>query len=154
MTVDLQQVRSFDASRWQEYELKHQVFGPFSIPMPIRYRTKFENLERLRYYTRNPEAIPEVEDRLFGLKRDMMLHFLANDIEGTWSKSTAYVLASPTTTYEISAPNFRTDPYDGKPELGQVTVIEARGNEKRSLSDTARPTKPSSTSTTVKARRA
>ncbi len=134
VTVDLQSVRSFDSLRWQEYELKHQVLGPFSIPMPVRYRTKFENLERLRYYTRNPEAIPEVEDRLFGLKRDMLLHFLANDIKGTLANVPAYVLTSPKTRFEISALYSRTDQYDGRPELSQVTVIETRGAEKRSMS--------------------
>jgi lipopolysaccharide export LptBFGC system permease protein LptF len=134
VTVDLQGVRSFDASRRQYYELEHQILGPFDIPMPIKHRTKFENLRRLIYYTDHPEAIPELEDRLFGLKRELMTCFLSQDLEEHLTGGHEYELQGPQVHYRISASQYRTDEYDGRPSLQDVTVMETRGSDKRMLS--------------------
>jgi len=134
VTVDLQGVRSFDASRRQYYELTHQILGPFHIPIPIKQKTKFENLGKLAHYTEHPEAIPEVEDRLFGLKRAAMTYFLAMDLENHLKEGRTYELQGPQVHYEISASQYRTDDYDGRPSLQDVTVTETRGAEKRALS--------------------
>ncbi len=132
--VDLQGVRSFDAVRRQYYELEHQPLGPFDIPIPIKHKTKFEDLERLLYYTRHPEEIPEVEDRLFGLKREMMTFFLALDIEEHLSQRRPFYLRGPGIEYEISAQAYRMDEADGRPSLQQITVIETNGPDKRMYS--------------------
>jgi lipopolysaccharide export LptBFGC system permease protein LptF len=133
ITVDLQGVRSFDASRRQYYELKHQILGPFDIPIPIRHKTKFENLERLLHYTKHPEDIPEIQDRLFGLKRELMTCFLAQDLEDHLTGGQEYELQGPQVSYRISALQYRTDEYDGRPSLQDVTVVETRGSEKRMI---------------------
>ncbi len=81
VTVDMQGVRNFDATRRQYYELKHQILGPIDIPLPLKRKIKFENLDTLREFSKQPEIIPEIQDRLHGMRREMMVFFLNKTIE-------------------------------------------------------------------------
>jgi len=133
VTVDLQDIRSFDASRRQYYELRHQILGPFEIPHGMRYRTKFENLWTLLEFRRRPELIPEIDDRLHNMKREMMGLFLADDIEAVFSAGEPYILRSDLVRYEITTERYQIDEHNGRPTLANVTVIEQKGDRVRRL---------------------
>ncbi|HVP09813.1 MAG TPA: LptF/LptG family permease [Phycisphaerae bacterium] len=131
VTVDLQGVRSFDASRKQYYELAHQVLGPFQIPLPIRRKLKFETLGTLLAYRQKPDLDPEVADLLSNVRREMMAHCLYGDVvrqldPDQGGDGTCH-LASGNVGYAISAEQFAVDPEDGKPSLRDVRVIEKGG---------------------------
>jgi lipopolysaccharide export LptBFGC system permease protein LptF len=131
VTVDLQGVRSFDSQRKQYYELAHQVLGPFQIPLSPRRRMKFETVGTLLGYRGKPELIPDVADKLNGVKREMMAHCLYQDVvrqldPGQGGTGT-YRLAGGGMEYEITAEQFAVDPEDGKPSLRGVRVVEKGG---------------------------
>lgn len=135
VTVDLQGVRSFDAARWQYYELEHQILGPFDFPLPVRQKTKFETRGKILHYRQHPEKIPEIDDRLWGMKREMMTAFLAADVESALGAGRRYVLAGPDCTYEIEADEYQIDAYDGRPCLrGKLRVTERCAAEQRQYS--------------------
>ncbi|MFH1419324.1 MAG: LptF/LptG family permease [Planctomycetota bacterium] len=128
VTVDLQGVRNFDVSRRQYYEMEHQVLGPFEIPMPIRRKTKFENLNTLLEYARKPETIPDIEGRLHGLEREMMTFFAQTDAQESFDPDLGgdgtYRLVDKDVKYDISAEGFNVDPDNGRIALRNVRVVE------------------------------
>ncbi len=129
VTVDLQGVRSFDALRRQYYELEHQVLGPFQIPLPMRRKIKFETLGTLLDYRRAPALDPEVSDLLNGLRREMMCHFLYQDVvrnlDPDLGGNGTYHLNAEGAKYVISAEQFAVDPEDGRPTLRNVRILES-----------------------------
>ncbi len=142
VTVDLQGVRNFDVSRRQYYEMEHQVLGPFEIPMPIRRKTKFEDLNTLLGYMNHPETIPEIEDRLRGLKREMMTHFTQQDALASFDPDLGgdgtYRLVGNDVRYDITAESFNVDPDNGRISLRNVQVVETAEPHGRFLTaDTA-----------------
>ncbi|MBN2560609.1 MAG: LptF/LptG family permease [Phycisphaerae bacterium] len=128
VTVDLQGVHSFDASRRQYYQFKHQVLGPFEIPTPVKRKIKFENLATLRDYLDHPEHIPAVADRLIGLRREMMSHFMYLDVLASLDPDKGgdgkFLLKGDGFRFDISAGRFAEDPDDGRPLLREVKVVE------------------------------
>ncbi len=130
--VGLEDVRTFDAQRRQYYQLKNQTIGPIEIPFPINRRTKFENLNRLIEFTRDPMLIPEIEDRMHGLKRQALIHLLKEDIQAHLDTSRGgpgvYLLAGDGVQYEITVGGGNSDPDDGRTFLRNVRIIE-RGKQ-------------------------
>jgi len=124
VTVDLQGVRTFDASRRQYYDLAHQILGPFDVPMPMRRKTKFENLERLVHFARHPEESPEIQDRLFAIRRELMSYYLQQEAIDRLAKDGVLKLAGNGVRYQISARQYAVDPDDGRTTLRDVTVKE------------------------------
>lgn len=124
VTVDLQGVRTFDASRRQYYDLAHQVLGPFDVPMAMRRKTKFENLARLVHFQRHPEDSPEIEDRLFGIRRELMSYYLQQEAIDRLSKDGVFKLKGKGIHYDISARQYAVDPDDGRTTLRDVRVVE------------------------------
>jgi hypothetical protein len=124
VTVDLQGVRTFDASRRQYYDLAHQVLGPFDVPMPMRRKTKFENLTKLIHFQRHPETSPEIEDRLFSVHRDLMGYYLQQESVDRLVKDGVFRLSGPGVRYEISAEHYAVDPDDGRTTMRDVKVVE------------------------------
>ena len=124
VTVDLQGVRTFDASRRQYYDLSHQVLGPFDVPMPMRRKTKFENLSRLIHYQRHPAESPEIEDRLFGIRRELMSFYVQQEAIDRLDKDRVIRWSGPGVLYEISAQAYAVGPDDGRTTLRDVRVVE------------------------------
>lgn len=134
ITVDLQGVRTFDATRRQYYELRHQILGPIEIALPIKRKTKFEDLLTLMKFVDNPAVIPEVQDRLWGLAREMMTLFLAQDIDAALSAGKPFVLVGSeksNVSMELTAETWRINPDDGRPEVKKVKLIEQAGKDRR-----------------------
>jgi lipopolysaccharide export LptBFGC system permease protein LptF len=132
ITADLQGVRSFDTSRRQYYELKHQILGPFEFPMGVRQRPKFETLSGLLHYRRRPQDIPEVDARLLALRPEMMACFLAADVEEQLTNGRSYALQGPNVQYELQCDSFLVDEWDGRPCLkGNLRAVETRAGEQR-----------------------
>jgi lipopolysaccharide export LptBFGC system permease protein LptF len=130
--VGLEDVRTFDAQRRQYYQLRNQTIGPIDIPFPINRRTKFENLNRLIEFTHDPMLIPEVMDRMHGLRRQAMIHLLKEDIQAHLDTSRGgtgvYLLAGDKVRYEIKVGGGNSDPDDGRTFLHDVTIVE-RGKQ-------------------------
>lgn len=128
VTVDLQGVRSFDAQRRQYYELEHQLLGPFQIPLPMRRKIKFETLGKLLEYRRDPRLDPEIGDLFNGLRKEMMSHFLYQEVvrnlDPDLGGGGTYRLSAEGVQYDISAEQFAVDPEDGRPTLRTVRVVE------------------------------
>lgn len=138
ITADLQNVRSFDAARRQYYELKHQMLGPIEIPLSMKQKAKFATRTQLQGYLQNPEKIPEIDERLWGMKREMMVYFLATDLEEILSQGQPYTLQGDGISYEIMAEEYHIDPYNGRPSLRKnLRIIETRGAEKRIITGEA-----------------
>jgi lipopolysaccharide export LptBFGC system permease protein LptF len=144
VTADLQDVRSFDAFRRQYYELKHQILGPFEIPLPIRRKIKFENLPALLEYRHHPERIPDVEARFAGLQRMVMAVCLSEDLLANIDPGRGgqgrYTLQSETLTLDLACDAFKVDSEDGKVTLGRVRVEETSrvdGHRRLHVADTA-----------------
>lgn len=136
ITVDLQGVRTFDATRRQYYELRHQILGPIEIALPIKRKTKFEDLLTLMKFVENPAVIPEVQDRLWGLAREMMMLFLAREIDASLSAGKPFTLVGSEkskVTMELTAETWRINPDDGRPEVKKVKLIELVGKDRRIL---------------------
>lgn len=131
VTVDLQGVRTFDASRRQYYDLAHQVLGPFDVPMPMRRKTKFENLARLVHYQRHPAESPEIEDRLFGIRRELMSFYVQQEAIDRLAKDGVIKWMGPGVQYEISARQYAVDPDDGRTTLRDVRVVEVEDPPRR-----------------------
>ena len=126
--ADLQHLVSFDAARGQSYQLDNQLIGPFEIPIPVKRKIKFENLPALLDYRRHPDTIPDIKDRIAGIKRMVATVILDRDIAERFDPERnaehKYILESPTVRYEIMADRFKVDPENGKPTLGGVRVDE------------------------------
>ena len=81
--VKLQDGRSFDADRNQYFEFEEQVLGPIEIPIPIKRKIRFEKLFKLLEFNQDPLKIPEVQDLMHGMRKELKVYFLArktNDI--------------------------------------------------------------------------
>ncbi len=124
VAVDLQGMRTFDAARRQYYNLAHQILGPFDVPLPIRRKTKFENLQTLMEYRVHPEKNPEIEDRLYGLKRELMAYFLYSHVVERLRGEGSFKLTGPDVSYQVFSKEGGQDPDDGRPTLGLVRVQE------------------------------
>jgi len=128
VTVDLYDVRSFDAARKQYYELEHQSLGPFDIPIPIRRKTKFENLGRLIALQQQPELDPEIADIASHMRREMMSLFLNDEVQADLDPSRGgdgtVSFQAVGAAYVISAEAFAVDPDDGRTLLRGVRVEE------------------------------
>lgn len=121
----LQGVRTFDATRRQYYELAHQKLGPIPIPMAIRRKIKFENLQTLRRLLNDPTAIPEVDEQLSYLKRDILTYYLAQSVDNALSSHKPIIFKGRNLTYEMTAQSWTIDPDSGQPRFKDgVTVIE------------------------------
>lgn len=128
VTVDLQGVRSFDASRRQYYELEHQVLGPFQVPLPYRRKLKFADLPELLAYRHRPELDPDIAEILGGLRREMMAHLLyrnvVENLDPDLGGKGSFQLLGGGVKYEVSAKQFAVDPDDGRASLRGVHVSE------------------------------
>jgi len=133
VTVDLQNVRLFDAARKQFLELEHQPIGPREIPQPIRRRIKFENLPTLLEFRRNAALIPEVQARLHGLRHELKKLFVYDDIVAGLENGGRFTLASDNVDYTIAAEQFAVDPEDGRPAMRGIRVTEDRAGTRREL---------------------
>jgi lipopolysaccharide export LptBFGC system permease protein LptF len=131
VTVDLQGVRTFDATRRQYFELQHQILGPIPVPMTIKRKIKFENLQNLRRLLHDPNAIPEVDEHIQYLTRDIMTVYLAEEIDASLSASRPVRFAGRDIQYDISATRWRIDPDSGQPRLEGVSVVEQQGKVRR-----------------------
>lgn len=128
VTVDLQGVRTFDASRRQYYDLEHQILGPFDIPLPMRRKTKFENLKTLLHYREHPELNPEFEERLYGLRRELMAYYMYQEIAESLRQKGVFELVGPDIHFDVTSKEGSLDADDGRPSLGQVRVVEKSPN--------------------------
>ncbi len=125
VTVELRQVRTYDASRHQYLESADQTLGPIDVPMPIRRKIKFETLARLREFSDDPGAIPEIQDLMHGMRREMMSFFLNESLREAMDPATGtgtYTFVSPQNQIKIVALQFITDPEDGRVTLQDVTA--------------------------------
>jgi len=121
--VDMQEVRSFDASHYTYHQLEHQVMGPFEIPLPLSRKIKFENLDTLLAFKEEPRKIPEVIDLLHGMRREMKAFFLNQDLEQKMQQQDRlYRLKGTDFNLEITAVNYATDQEDGRTRLRDVQV--------------------------------
>ncbi|MEK6644442.1 MAG: LptF/LptG family permease [Planctomycetota bacterium] len=134
--ASLEGVRAYDSTRKQQYETKHQVIGPYPIPVPVRRKIKFENLPALLRYQEHPETIPDIDSRMGNMRRIVMAFVLYDDIAAQLDPDRhgqgKYVLQSEAVHYEIAVDAFKLDPEDGRPTLGGVRV------EEKSLTDGSR----------------
>ncbi|MFQ5424821.1 MAG: LptF/LptG family permease [Phycisphaerae bacterium] len=131
VTIVLRQVRTFDVGRGHDYKLQQLSFGPYSVPLPLKRKMKFQDLPTLRWFLADPKLIPEMSDRLFRVKRGMMEQYLFDDIARNIDKdlggSGEYRLYVPDgTTYDISAAGYKTSNVDNEPTLRQAVVVERR----------------------------
>lgn len=125
VTVELRKVRSYDASRHQYLESADQTLGPIDIPLPIRRKIKFETLPRLDAFRDDPMQIPEIQDLMHGMMREMMSYFLNESIREAMDRKTGtgeYRFVSPGHEIKVVALGFITDPDDGRVTLGDVTA--------------------------------
>jgi len=130
--ADLQGVRAFDAARRQYYELRHQIIGPFDVPLPMRRKVKFQNLATLIEYRRDPQKIPDVADRLLDLRRTLMSYFLWQDVvdhvDPARGGAGTFELVDGPRIYVFTVSQFKVNPDNGEPLLGGVRVEERRGD--------------------------
>jgi len=75
--VKMQSGRSFDAERNQYFEFEEQVLGPIEIPLKIRRKIRFENLWTLFEFRNDAQKIPEIEDLMNGMRKELKIYFLA-----------------------------------------------------------------------------
>lgn len=126
--ADLQGVRAFDAARNQQYELKHQILGPFDVPLPLRRKIKFQNLTTLAEYRENPQNIPDVADRVSELRRTLMSYLLwqhiLEHVDPSRGGKGSFTLVDGPRDYEITAGKFKVNADNGEPLLGDVRVVE------------------------------
>lgn len=124
--ADLRNVRSFDAVHRQYYEFKHQLIGPVEFPLPIRRKIKFENLDTLLEFKNNPMAIPEMQDLMHGMRREVMVFLLNRHIDEYLSQGRTYVLngrdRKSDFRIEISTETYRVDENDCR--LRNVRVVK------------------------------
>lgn len=121
--VDMQEVRSFDASHYTYHQLEHQLMGPFEIPLPLSRKIKFENLDTLLAFKEEPRKIPEIIDMLHGMRREMKTFFLNQDLEQKMQQQDpVYRLKGTDFDLEITAVNYATDQEDGRTRLREVKV--------------------------------
>lgn len=124
VTVDMQGVRNFDATRRQYYELQHQILGPIDIPLPLKRKIKFENLDTLKEFRLAPEIIPEIQDRLHGMRREMMVYFLNKTLEAHMNPELggdgSFTFHDPIFDIELHANQFAVADEDGRISLGDI----------------------------------
>ena len=126
ISVNLEGVHLFDAARRQYYDLASQSLPPFEIPLPIRRKTKFENLGNLLEFQSQPQLAPEVEDRLYGLMRELMTLYMYEHVVDHLRSDGYFRLISPTATYDIYSKEGSQDPDDGRP-LMRIVRVEEKG---------------------------
>lgn len=124
ISVNLEGVHLFDAARRQYYDLANQSLPPFDIPLPIRRKTKFETLGNLLEFQTTPQLSPEVEDRLYGLTRELMTYFMYEYAVQHLREDGFFRLISPTAQYDIYSKEGSQDPDDGRPLMRKVRVEE------------------------------
>lgn len=124
VSADLQGVHVYDAARGQYYDLAHQSLPPIEIPLPMKRKTKFEDLGSLLTYLQHPEESPEVVGWLYGIKKEMMtLYLYQYVIEGLQSDG-YFRLSGPGVSYEIHSKEGSRDPDDGRPIMRVIRVVE------------------------------
>ena len=129
VTVDMQGVRSFDAKHRQYHELDHQILGPIEIPLPIKRKIKFEPLGRLLQFRDDPMAIPVIQDYMHGMRREMRVFFLNQDIEEHLNgPDRTCRLKGDGFDFEITAEKYQTNADDGRITLGDVRVKKVHSN--------------------------
>lgn len=137
--VDMQEVRSFDAAHYTYHQLEHQLMGPFEIPLPLSRKIKFENLHTLLKYKNDPLRIPEVEDLMRGMQRQMMELILSHSVSRRMNPELGgtgtYTLHHENLDIEISAKRYAVDPDDGRVNLGNVSakVINTKSKSQETL---------------------
>ena len=124
VSVNLEGVRLFDAGRRQYYDLASQSLPPFDIPLSMRRKTKFETLGNLLEYQTKPQLSPEVEDRLYGLTREMMTYYMYQYVVDQLREHGSFRLVGPTVQYDIYSKEGSQDPDDGRPLMRVVRVEE------------------------------
>ncbi|HWL94541.1 MAG TPA: LptF/LptG family permease [Phycisphaerae bacterium] len=122
VTIQMEGVRVFDASRKQFYDMQSQRMGPREIPLPIARKIKFENLETLKEWLREPRQIPEIIDLTHGLEREMMVFFLNQVLYEAIEKDGRFVLHDRKYTIEIAPGRYTTDEEDGRLRLADVNA--------------------------------
>lgn len=121
VTIVMEGVRVFDATRMQFYELKSQRMGPREIPLPMARKIKFENRDTLSTWRDQPKQIPEVIDLTHGLEREMMVYFLNQVAEESISGTGSIRFFNRDFTVDLSAERYATDKEDGRLRLNGVT---------------------------------
>lgn len=124
VSVDLQGVHVYDAARGQYYDMAHQSLPPIEIPLPLRRKTKFEDLSNLMAYYRNPELGPEVMDRMHGIKREMLTWELYQFVVDSLRTDGFVRLLGPGIEYEVHSGEGSQDPDDGRPVMRAIRVVE------------------------------
>lgn len=124
IAVDLQNVRFFDSARGQYYDLAHQSLPPLEIPLPIRRKTKFEDLGNLLLFLERPEESFEVGNRLEAMRRELMTHAMYLSVVRHLRAEGYFRLHGADVEYEIHSQEGSQDPDDGRPVMRRIRVIE------------------------------
>ncbi|MCK6456668.1 MAG: LptF/LptG family permease [Phycisphaerae bacterium] len=135
--IDLQAVHSYDIARGQYLELTHQLMGPFTIPLPLDKKLRFETLPVLQRYAEAPEEIPEMNDRIHGIRARLMQVFTYQEAIKAFDPEQGgrgvLTLVSADGTIEIRAEQFTASEEDQQPYLRNVVVLDRSSAGTREL---------------------
>lgn len=137
LRIDLQGVRTYDIGRGQYLELTHQLMGPYTIPVPLGRKLRFEDLTTLRHFAAAPDRIPELNDRTWAVRARLMRVFtyqaalaaLDPDLGGRG----AWTIEGPDVSYDIRPREFAASEEEGQPLLRNVIVVERTRDGARQL---------------------
>ncbi|MCB9853633.1 MAG: LptF/LptG family permease [Phycisphaerales bacterium] len=134
ITLELQFGRSYDAQRRQYLEFDYQLIGPISFPLAIQRKIQFENLWTLLDYQAHPIKIPEIDDLMHGMRRNLKTYFLVEVFKDHLLKSRGgngrITLKDDNADITLEASGgFQNDPTNGRIRLKDVVArVREAGN--------------------------
>ncbi|MFO0972449.1 MAG: LptF/LptG family permease [Phycisphaerae bacterium] len=126
--VDLQGVRTFDFAQSRYLEVVRQPMGPIPMRLPMGHKLRFEDRPTLLHYAREPQRIPELVDKMRGVRAKLLRTMLYQDILAAFDPNQggkgSWKLAGPGIEFTFTAEMFTASPDDWQPQFQNVTVVE------------------------------
>jgi lipopolysaccharide export LptBFGC system permease protein LptF len=121
----LHDLRAFDCRRNQSYEVGYEPVRPMSIPLDIKQKPKWWNLDELLYYRRHPVEAPNIRTKVEQLRLQVAAGiFYRSVIEAMQGAPGRFELSGPDCTYQLQASEVRVNKEDGSPLLMQPRIVE------------------------------
>ncbi|MFQ6048366.1 MAG: LptF/LptG family permease [Phycisphaerae bacterium] len=127
-------VRGFDLRRNQYYAPSYQPVGPMKIPLDIKQKPKWWNLNELLYYRQHPGEAPNIASKIERLRIQMAAGlFYRSLLEDLTGPQRQCRIVGRQNSYYLRAARTRVNEEDGSPVLLQVEVLEKEPDRTRRL---------------------
>lgn len=134
INIGLHNLRIFDWRRKQYYEVGYESIRPVDIPLLIKQKPKWWDLNELLHYRNHPTEAPNIRTQVEALR----LHIAANIfyrtvVEALSDPHSSLTLQGPTGSYRLQAQQVSVDQQDGAPILTKPTVLATEPDRTRRL---------------------